>query len=82
MMEFTDALAEGDGERVIRCWWPFLPHFQAAGNTKYCLEAFRVQLQVNVSLSHNLAHQVMWHRFVKTKGGMGKNVHVICTINM
>ena len=21
-----------------------------------------------------LAHQVMWHRFVNTKGGMGKNI--------
>lgn len=33
-----------------------------------------VLLQANASLSPNLAHQVMWHRFVNTKGGMGKNI--------
>ena len=73
-MEMMDAWAEGDGERVIRCWRLFLPHFQLSGSTKYALEAFRVQLQTTVSLSPNLAHQVKWHRFVNTKGGMGRNI--------
>ena len=59
---------------MIRCWHLLLPHFQATGRRKYCLEAFRIQLQVNAFLSPNLAHQVMWHRFVNTKGGMGKNI--------
>ncbi len=31
-MEFQDAWAEGDGDRVLRCWKLFLPHFQAAGS--------------------------------------------------
>ena len=74
VMEFRDAWAEGDGERVLCCWWLFMPHFQSSGCTKYALEAFRVQLQANVSLSPNLAHQVKWNRFVNTKGGIGKNI--------
>ena len=74
VMEFRDAWGEGDGERVICCWRLHLPHFQATGRRKYSLEAFRVQLQVNASLSLYLAHQVMWHRFVNTKGGMGKTI--------
>lgn len=74
VMEFRDAWAEGDGERVIRCWRLFLPHFQAAGRTKYSLAAFNVQLQTQVSLSPNTAHQVMWHRFVNSRGGMGNNI--------
>lgn len=73
-MEFRDAWAEGDGDRVLRCWKLFLPHFRAAGCTKYALEAFRLQLQANVVLSPNLSHQVKWHRFVNTKGGMGRNI--------
>ena len=73
-MEFRDAWAEGDGDRVVRCWKLFLPHFRAAGCTKYALEAFRLQLQVNVVLSPNLSHQVKWHRFVNIKGGMGRNI--------
>ena len=75
VMEFRDAWAEGDGERIFRCWRLFLPHFHVAGCTKYCLEALRIQLQVSVVLSPNLAHQVKWNRFVNVKGGAGRNIH-------
>ena len=51
-----------------------LPYFQAAGHTKYSLAALNIQLQTNVTLSPNGAHQVMWHRFVNSKGGMGNNI--------
>ena len=74
MIEFRDAWGEGDGDRVLRCWRLFLPHFRAYGRTKYSLEALRVQIQTNVVLSPNLAHQVKWHRFVNTKGGLGMNI--------
>ena len=74
VMEFRDAWAEGDGERVLHCWRLFLPHFQVAGHTKYSLAAFTVQLQTEATLSPNAAHQVLWHRFVNSKGGMGKNI--------
>ena len=74
VMEFRDAWAEGDGERVLRCWKLFLPHFQVAGRTKYSLAAFNSQLQINAILSPNAAHQVMWHRFVNTKGAIGRNI--------
>ena len=73
-MEFRDAWAEGDGERVLRCWRLFLPHFQVAGHTKYSLAAFNVQLQIKATLSPNAAHQVVWHRFVNSRGGIGKNI--------
>lgn len=74
MMEFRDAWGEGDGERVLRCWRLFLPHFKAGGRTKYSSAAFNVLLQNSITLSPNAAHQVMWHRFVNSKGGMGKNI--------
>ena len=74
MVEFKDAWAEGDGDRIFRCWQLFLPHFRASKHTKYSLEAFRLQLQVKVVLSPNLAHQVKWNRFVNTKGGLGRNI--------
>jgi len=74
VMEFRDAWAEGDGERMLRCWKLFLPHFQAAGHTKYSLAAFNIQLRTNATLSPNAAHQVTWHRFVNSKGGVGKNI--------
>lgn len=74
VMEFRDGWAEGDGERVIRCWRLFLPHFQVGGHTKYSLAAFNLQLQTKATSSPNTAHQVMWHRFVNSQGGIGKNI--------
>lgn len=73
MVEFRDAWAEGDGERIVRCWRLFMPHFKTAGCTKYCLEALKLQIQL-VTLSPSLAHQVKWHRFVNTRGGLGNNI--------
>ena len=73
-MEFRDAWHEGDGERVLRCWKLFLPHFKQAGCTKYSLEAFRLQLQSGITYSPNLANQVVWHRFVNVKSGAGNNI--------
>lgn len=74
VMEFRDAWSEGDGERVLRCWKLFMPHFKAAGRTKYSLEALRLQMQAYIILSPNLAHQVVWNRFVNVKGGAGRNI--------
>lgn len=74
VIEFRDAWAEGDGERVLRCWKLFLPHFKQAGRVKYSLAAFNLQLQTKAMLSPNAAHQVTWHRFVNSKGGIGRNI--------
>ena len=74
VVEFRDAWAEGDGDRILQCWKLFMPHFQMAGSSKYALEALRLQFQVGVVLSPNLAHQIKWNRFVNTKGGSGRNI--------
>ena len=59
-----DAWAKGDGARVYRYWRLRLPHFKAAGRTKYSLEALRLQFQVQCILSPQLAHHVVWDRLV------------------
>ena len=74
ILEFRDAVSEGDGERVYRCWRVMLPHFLASRRTKYSLEALRLQFQVKALLPPHLAHQVLWHRFVNTRGGPGRNI--------
>jgi len=74
LMEFMDAWAEGDSERVYRCWRLFLPHFKAFNRTKYSVEALRLQFQVSAVLSPQLAHQVMYDTFVNTRGGIGRNI--------
>ena len=57
--EFKDACAEGDGDRVFRCWQVMLPHFQSSGRIKYSWEALRLHFQVKSVLSPQLSHQVL-----------------------
>ena len=61
LMEYRDGWGEGDGERGRRVWKLVMPHFRAAGHTKYALQALRLQIQL-ATLSPNLAHQVQWNR--------------------
>ena len=72
-LEFVDAWAEGDGDRICRCWKIFLLHFYANGRTKYSWEALRLQLQL-LSLPPSLSAQIKWNRFVNTHGGLGRNI--------
>lgn len=72
-LEFTDAWAEGDGERVLRCWRFFLLHFHVNGRTKYALEALTLQFQL-ATLRPSLVHQLTWGRFINTHGGAGRNI--------
>lgn len=74
VMEIRDAWSEGDGQRMVRCWKLMMPHFKTAGHTKYALNCLRLQMQVNVTLSPSLAHEVTWNRFVNIRGGLGKNI--------
>lgn len=74
VLEYRDAVAEGNGECVFCCWRVMLPHFLASRKTKYSLEALRLQFQVRAILSPQLAHQILWDRFVNTTGGLGRNI--------
>lgn len=71
---FKDAWSDGAGDRDYRCWRLMLPHFKSFHRTKYSLEALRLQFQVRSCLSPQLAHQVLWDRFVNVRGGAGKNI--------
>lgn len=73
-MEFCDAWAEGDGNRVLQCWRLFLPHFVTYHHTKYALQALCLQFQVSSYLSPHLSHYVIWDRFVNTRGRKGRNI--------
>ena len=44
ILEFRDAVSEGDGEHVYRCWRVMLPHFLASRHTKYSYDcSFRLR---------------------------------------
>ncbi len=73
-MEFADAIREGDGERVFRCWRYFLPIFRASHSTNYSCEALHFLHQRLYALSPRLSNQLIWGRFVNVRGIPGRNI--------
>ena len=73
-LEFRDAIHEGDGERIIRCWKVMLLYFFHGKRTKYTLEAIHLQAAINACVSPCLREELMWCRVLNTRGGLGNNL--------
>ena len=73
-MEFADAIREGDGQRVLRCWRYFLPVFRASHSTNYACEALNFLHQHLYTLSPRLSNQLIWGRFISVRGLPGRNI--------
>ena len=80
LMEFNDAIREGDGTRIIRCWRYFLFLFKANSRSNYAIESFTLLTQFDFLLPHRLARQLAWSRTVNTHGRPGKNIS--CDLHM
>ena len=76
LLNFWDAISEGDGNRIIRSWKYFLLYLPNEGSsaTKYSLEALYLMCQVNAILSPRSAHRLIWNRSVKNKTGRAGNI--------
>ena len=75
ILNFFDAIKEGDGKRIVRCWKFQLPYLRNdPGSTKYALEALGMIFQVNVLLSSKHAHELIWNRTALLKSGSGHNI--------
>lgn len=75
LINFWDAIAEGDGQRVVRCWKFFLLYLKNDnGSSKYSLEALYLMFQIYALLSPRSAHRLVWNRFINNKSGMGRNI--------
>ena len=73
-LEFDDAIKEGDGERVLRCWRYMLPMFVSSGRKNYAIECFHLLMQHDYILSERQAAEMLWSRFINTHGQQGKNI--------
>lgn len=73
-INFVDALAEGDGDRIVRSWKFMLLQFYAQKKMKYAVEAQYLLLQQYCLLSQRDAYIKRWNRSTNNKGGAGKNV--------
>ena len=76
LLEFKDAIREGDGIRILRCWKVLLMYYRMANHTNYASEAFHFIAQVTATASPRVATQLLWSRVVNTKGKEGHNVPV------
>ena len=72
--EFKDAIKEGDGERVLRCWKYFMLLFRGSRHSNYCIEALRLLALYYYILPPRYAAQMLWGRFINTHGQEGCNV--------
>lgn len=73
---FADAVSEGDGQRIIRCWKFFLMFLKGDSqrSRKYALEGLTIMCQIYALLSPRDAHRLIWNRSVKSKDGMSGNI--------
>ncbi|XP_065067588.1 uncharacterized protein LOC135693129 [Rhopilema esculentum] len=76
LMNFFDAVSEGDGLRVVRCWKFMLLYMKQDGarSRKYALEGLYLLFQVYAILSERDAHSLIWNRFSKSRHGRGGNI--------
>ena len=73
-LEYSDAIREGDGDRVLRCWRYLLPMFVSSGRKNYAIESLNLLLQHDFILPPRQAAEPIWSRFVNTKGQQGTNI--------
>ena len=73
-LAYKDAIKEGDGKRVLDCWHYLLPIFHNSGRRNYTYEAFLFLCQYYHDLPMQQAEQMLYSRFVNTKGVRGRNI--------
>ena len=74
IFNFNDAVKEGDGARIVRCWKYMLLLFKAHGHNKYALAALQLLASILALLSPQQAHSLSWNRTVNNRGGAGNNI--------
>ena len=79
-LEFRDAIKEGDGLRVLRCWKYLLLLFKASQRKNYSLEAFNLLCQYYNYFQPTMAQQLLYSRFVNVHGREGCNIP--CDLHM
>ena len=74
LMEFIDAIREGDGDRIIRCWRYFLPLFKCSDRTNYSVEAFNLLFEYEYAFTERMKQHLKWERTINATGRPGRNV--------
>ena len=73
-LEYCDAIKEGDGMRVLRCWRFMLLYFKCTGRTNYSIESFTMLAQYHFLFSQRQKQQLLWGRFINIHGLPAQNI--------
>ena len=73
-LEYSDAIKEGDGNRVVRCWRYLLPIFKSSERKNYSIESLHLLCQLHHGLPPRQSAQLVWDRFINTQGLPGGNI--------
>lgn len=76
LLEFNDAVHEGDGERLLRVWKFLLVIFRSVHKTKYSLEGLLLLINSQFLLPPRLKEQLLYSRFVNTRGVIPIDLHL------
>lgn len=79
-LEFHDAIWEGDGDRLLRCWKYFLPLYKATNRKNYAIEAFTMLAQYYFLFTPRMHHQLLWSCIINSVGRAGHNIP--CDLHM
>ena len=82
LMEFVDAIREGNGDRIIRCWRFFMLLFKASNRTNYSIEEFTLLCQFHFIFPECMKQQLVWSRTANTHGRPGKTFKWTYTWNI
>ena len=74
IMDFKDAIREGDGDRILSIRKYLMLLFKDSGRKNYAIEALTLLSQYSILLPPNLAEQLKWSRCVNCHGLPGHNI--------
>uniref|UniRef100_A0A7M5X4V5 DUF6589 domain-containing protein n=2 Tax=Clytia hemisphaerica TaxID=252671 RepID=A0A7M5X4V5_9CNID len=72
LRNINDSVKEGDGERLLECYKVALLYFKTYNNTKYSFGLLK--LFTDIKFHPERACNLIWNRFVNTKGYAGHNI--------
>ena len=75
MKDVFDAIKEGDGKRIFRCWKFQFPYLRNdPGSTKYALNTLGMILQAYALFSPKHTQELVWNKTALFKPGLGNNI--------
>ncbi len=80
-LQYADAIQEGDGERVLRCWRYLLLIFKSSGRKNYSIEALRMLNQYYHESTPRQSAQLIWAVSSMCMACVDGMCRVICTSN-